>query len=80
VNFALNKRFVFHNKSALSATIVRYYLLVVLIGGLSYALIYGATTYLHWNVFVSKVTFDVLLSLVSFSVQRTFVFRPVKEV
>jgi hypothetical protein len=34
---------------------------------------------LHWNVFAAKVTVDVLLSLVSFSVQRTFVFRKTEE-
>jgi hypothetical protein len=42
---------------------------------LSYLLIRTAGSYLHWNVFAAKVVVDVLLSLVSFSAQRTFVFR-----
>lgn len=75
VNFALNKRFVFQSQSAVTSSIWRYYLLVLMIGGLSYGLIRGATCYLHMNVFVAKIIVDVLLSFISFSIQRTFVFR-----
>lgn len=75
VNFALNKRFVFRSGAPVKGTLVRYYLLVALIGGLSYAMIWCLARYLHWNVFVAKLAVDTLLSLVSFSVQRTFVFR-----
>ena len=53
----------------------RYYILVAAIAALSYGLIYALTRRMHWNVFAAKVTVDVLLSLVSFSAQRTFVFR-----
>ena len=80
VNFALNKRFVFHNRGSLQSTLWRYYVLVALVGGLSYGLILVLTRYLGWNVFASKVLVDVLLSLVSFSVQRTFVFRKPQDV
>jgi glycosyltransferase involved in cell wall biosynthesis len=75
VNFALNKRFVFHNRAPVSGVLWRYYALVGAIGALSYLLIWTLLHYGHWNVFVAKVTVDSLLSLVSFSVQRTFVFR-----
>jgi glycosyltransferase involved in cell wall biosynthesis len=74
VNFALNKKFVFQSPGSVTGTLWRYYLLVVVIGGLSYGLIWSLTRYLHWNVFAAKVTVDILLSLISFSVQRTFVF------
>jgi hypothetical protein len=33
------------------------------------------TRYAGWNVFAAKLVVDTLLSLVSFSMQRTFVFR-----
>jgi len=79
VNFILNKRFVFHNRGSLKGTLGRYYVLAVAIAGLSYGLIWGLSRHAHWNVYVAKVTVDVLLSLVSFSVQRTFVFRRVEE-
>jgi len=36
------------------------------------------TGYLGWNVFVTKLVVDTLLSLASFSIQRTLVF-PVSD-
>ena len=80
VNFALNKKFVFHARNAVGQELWRYYLLVIAVAVLSYGGIRGLVTYGHWNVFAAKVTVDVLLSLVSFSVQRTFVFRRGTEV
>jgi len=75
VNFALNRRFVFHNRAPVSGVLWRYYALVAAIGALSYVLIWTLHRYGRWNVFAAKVAVDSLLSLVSFSVQRTFVFR-----
>lgn len=74
VNFALNKRFVFHSRTPLASTLWRYYALVIGIFLLSYGLIWTLTIYLHCNVFVAKLVVDTGLSLVSFSVQRTFIF------
>jgi glycosyltransferase involved in cell wall biosynthesis len=75
VNFVLNKRFVFQSRSSVGGSLWRYYALAVIIAAASYGLIWASATYLHWNVFVAKIIFDVLLSLVSFSAQQTFVFR-----
>ncbi|HEY4354971.1 MAG TPA: bifunctional glycosyltransferase family 2/GtrA family protein [Acidobacteriaceae bacterium] len=75
VNFALNKRFVFHNRTSLVAALWRYYALAAVIFAASYGLIWTLNVYLRWNVFAAKICVDVLLSLVSFSVQRTFIFR-----
>jgi putative flippase GtrA len=79
VKFALNKKFVFHSRASVVGSLWRYYLLVAAIAAVSYGLIFALTRRLHWNVFAAKVIVDVLLSLVSFSVQRTFVFRKTKE-
>jgi glycosyltransferase involved in cell wall biosynthesis len=79
VNFALNKKFVFHNRGSVTGALGRYYLLVIAIAALSYGLIRTLTTRAHWNVFLAKLTADILLSLVSFSMQRTFVFRKQAE-
>jgi glycosyltransferase involved in cell wall biosynthesis len=79
VNFALNKKFVFHSRASVASSLWRYYVLVAAIAALSYGLIWTLVRRLHWNVFASKVIVDVLLSLVSFSVQRTFVFRKTEE-
>lgn len=74
VNFAINRRFVFNSRDHVVAALGRYYLLAVIIAGLSYLLIRGAVIQLHWNVLAAKVLVDVLLSLISFSAQRTLVF------
>jgi putative flippase GtrA len=75
VNFVLNKRFVFQSRSSVGGSLWRYYALAVVIAAASYGLIWASATYLHWNVFAAKIVIDVLLSLVSFSAQQTFVFR-----
>jgi glycosyltransferase involved in cell wall biosynthesis len=75
LNFALNKRFVFHNYGRLAPALWRYYALAVGIAALSYGLIWLLTFHAHINVFVAKLCVDIPLSLVSFSVQRTFIFR-----
>jgi glycosyltransferase involved in cell wall biosynthesis len=75
VNFALNKKFVFHNGASVTGALWRYYMLVAAIAGLSSLIILALHRFLHWNVFAAKLAADTLLSLVSFSVQRTFVFR-----
>jgi len=80
VNFALNRKFVFHNRASVPGTLWRYYALVAAIAGLSYLLIWALHRYARWNVFAAKLAVDSLLSLVSFSVQRTFVFRRAEEV
>ncbi|MDT7812954.1 MAG: hypothetical protein QOJ42_2870 [Acidobacteriaceae bacterium] len=80
VNFSLNKRLVFHNSAPVRGVLWRYYSLVAAIGALSYLLIRTLNQYGHWNVFVAKITVDSLLSLVSFSMQRSFVFPPWQSV
>ena len=75
VNFAINRKFVFQSGSSVPGALWRYYLLAAGVGAVSYGLILTLRTYAHWNVFVAKITVDLLLSLVSFSAQRTFVFR-----
>ncbi len=80
-NFALNKKFVFNSAAPIQGALLRYYLLVVVIGVAAYGAIRLLAGSLGWNVFVAKVTVDTLLSLLSFSMQRTFVFgrRPEPE-
>jgi putative flippase GtrA len=75
VNFLLNKRFVFQSRAPVPGSLWRYYALAVAIAAASYGLLWASATWLHWNVFAAKIIIDVLLSLVSFSAQQTFVFR-----
>ena len=75
VNFALNKRLVFHNRGAAGSALWRYYLLVLTLGLVSYLSIRVLANMLGWNVFAAKIVTESLLSLVSFAAQRAFVFR-----
>jgi glycosyltransferase involved in cell wall biosynthesis len=79
LNFALNKRFVFHSRRALAPALRRYYALAAAIAALSYGLIWSLTCQAHFNVFIAKLCVDVPLSLISFSVQRTFIFRTAEQ-
>ncbi len=74
VNFALNRGLVFHNHSSIRGSIWRYYLLVAVLGAISYSAIRGLSVRLGWNMVAIKILVESLLSLVSFSVQRTLVF------
>lgn len=75
VNFALNKRFVFHSHGTVGSALWRYYLLVAILALLSYESIHVLADTLRWNVFAAKILVESLLSLASFSIQRQFVFR-----
>lgn len=78
-NFLLNRQFVFHSNVSFPESLWRYYALVVAIGLASYGSIRALSGELHWNMYAAKVLVETLLSLVSFSVQRTFVFRRPQE-
>jgi glycosyltransferase involved in cell wall biosynthesis len=74
VNFALNRGLVFHNHSSIRGSIWRYYLLAAVLGAISYSAIRGLSSWLGWNIVAIKILVESLLSLASFSVQRTLVF------
>ena len=75
VNFTLNRRFVFRSHKLLWQTLVEYYALALAVALMSYGAITTLAHRWRWNVLLSKLCVDVVLSLVSFSVQRTFIFR-----
>ncbi|MDR3726021.1 MAG: bifunctional glycosyltransferase family 2/GtrA family protein [Terracidiphilus sp.] len=73
-NFLLNRRYVFRSRGKIRVALGRYYLLAFAVATVSYGLIIGLTSYCGWNVFATKVIVDTLLSLATFSIQRTLVF------
>jgi glycosyltransferase involved in cell wall biosynthesis len=79
VNFGINKLYVFHNKSAPLVPLLKYYLLLVCLAGLSYSCIRAMSGKLGWNVIVCKILVETPLSLLSFAVQRTFVFNAASD-
>jgi putative flippase GtrA len=79
LNFFLNKAFVFHSRAALTASLSRYYVLVGFIAMASYLLIRGLTERLGTPVIAAKILVDTVLWLVTFAVQRIFVFAVANE-
>lgn len=74
VNFALNRTLVFRSRGSIPGALWRYYALAVVLAGISYGGIRVFSLVLGWNVVVIKILVETMLSLLSFSVQRTFVF------
>jgi hypothetical protein len=74
LNFALNRKLVFHNSASIKGSLWRYYMLAAVLAVISYSAIRGLSYWLGWNMVAIKILVESLLSLVSFSVQRTLVF------
>ncbi len=73
-NFAVNKKIVFKSQSRAIWAFVKYWLLVIVLGSLSYLGITASVNFLHFNLLLSKALIEMLLFFVSFAVQRSFVF------
>ncbi len=74
LNFAINREFVFLGSNSMVRSLTRYYGLVVLLGLFSFYL----SRLMISNglpVFRSKAAADIFFSVLSFAVQREFVFR-----
>ncbi|NUQ30749.1 MAG: bifunctional glycosyltransferase family 2/GtrA family protein [Acidobacteriaceae bacterium] len=74
VNFALNRKLVFHSHRSVASTLWRYYLLAILLAGISYGGIRGLSEGFGWNVVLTKILVESVLFLLSFSAQRLLVF------
>ena len=82
VNFLLNRNLVFRSRSAPGKSAVRYYALVVAQGSVSALLVYLINSLLHVsNVMetVIKIPVEMALFLVSYSIQKKWVFRDKEE-
>lgn len=81
INFGLNKRFVFQSSRPVPVAVLMYYVLVAVVGVLSY----GAIRLLHDGVGIpvlaAKILSDTLLFALSFLTQRDVIFKrpPVHE-
>ncbi len=75
VNFTLNKKFVFKHQEPSLAVFLKFVLLVVIMGAISYSMIQLMVTYLGWAVIPAKIAAETLLYLINFATQRTLIFR-----
>ena len=78
-NFSLGKLFVFQSKSSVTWEFFKYILTVIILGFISFELIDVMVQNLNLNVYISKILAETGLFLVSFALQRTFVFGSSKN-
>lgn len=77
-NLASNRRFVFKSRGELPALIMRYYSAMAIAGLLAYTLINSAVRMFGWSIMTAKIVVESGLFLLSFVINREFVFaRPV---
>ena len=74
VNFFINKRVVFHNKSRILSTVLKYYCLVSFMGTISYLSIAWLYHGFGWPAVGSKIIVETLLFTINFVIQRDVIF------
>lgn len=73
-NFSAVKKMVFYSGQRNSKTLPKYLLLVCFSGGVSYLLMKSIMTFFPLSVIASKITAELILFFVNFSVQRDYIF------
>lgn len=77
-NFTFNRKIVFNSKEGVGSTMARYYILCVLQMSASYGLVYAVNTAFTLGnamTVLAKGIIDTLLFLLSFQIQKRWVFR-----
>lgn len=74
-NFCVNKTIVFNSESNTKTTMVKYYTLAVIQMSLSYLGVYLLSNLLHINSTAIKLFVDIILFIISFQIQREWVFK-----
>lgn len=75
VNYFINHKAVFKSRSDVKATIWRYYLLCIVQMLFAYLGVYLLVHFTHFNEVLMKLLTDFVLFLVSFQIQRDFIFQ-----
>ena len=78
-NFLVNEKIVFKSEGSFAFELAKYVLLVVSLMAVSYQLIVGLVENFQVNVYVAKISVEMFLFLVSFTIQRVLVFGPGRE-
>ena len=74
VNFLINKKLVFKSDGNMLYSAFAYVSLVLILGVMAYSGVYLLSNYLNVNVYLAKVITELILYVISFVVQRNFVF------
>jgi glycosyltransferase involved in cell wall biosynthesis len=81
INFLLVREVVFHSRDRSSTKAVKFVLLVIVMGGVSYTMIQSLMLGLGWSAVFAKVFSELLLYPVNFKIQREWIFKavPIEE-
>jgi glycosyltransferase involved in cell wall biosynthesis len=79
LNYIINRRLVFHSKSGVLSSLLKYYLALVVMSFISYLSINIAMAELGIKVIAAKIVVETLLFGFSFLIQREFVFGSSEE-
>jgi putative flippase GtrA len=74
-NFKLNRHLAFKNKDSQWLALVKYAALATVVAAVGYGMIWVSYHLAGVNVYLAKVVSEVVLYLLSFVVQRCFIFR-----
>lgn len=74
INFSINKKIVFQNKDDVFSQATKYYTLVIIQMFCSWLILEGFTSVGLENVVALKVITDTMLFMISYSIQRLFIF------
>ena len=74
VSFWLSKNIVFHSRVHWLYAILKFAILVILLGFISYGMIQMFITSFGMNVIVAKILAELILFIASFSIQRSIIF------
>lgn len=80
-NYTMNRKTVFKSKASVKGSLARYYLLCICQTAASYGLVYLLTGLISVQGFLEslvKIVVDVVLFLLSFQIQKRWVFRDTK--
>jgi glycosyltransferase involved in cell wall biosynthesis len=74
LNYIINRKLVFHSKTKVLASLLKYYLALIIMSILSYLLISLALEHLGFKIMIAKIVVETCLFVFSFLIQREFVF------
>ena len=75
LNYIINRQLVFHSKSRVFFSLLKYYAALFIMSIISYLLINWTMAQLGVTVIIAKVTVETLLFAFTFLIQRDFVFQ-----
>ena len=74
LNYVINRRLVFHSKTGVVSSLLKYYMALVVMSLMSWLLIKAVVLQMGIKVVLAKILVESLLFVLSFSIQREFVF------